>query len=84
MKQIYASARLSKRETDVLRLLGDGKTTSETAVQLKIGLKTAQAYCARLKRKLHAANLSRLIRVAVLWRAGVIDIVVKAIRLRRR
>jgi DNA-binding CsgD family transcriptional regulator len=84
VKQIYASARISRRETDVLRLLGDGKTTPEIAAKLKIGTKTVQAYCARLKGKLRAANWNQLIRIAVLWRAGVIDIVVKAIRLRRR
>jgi FixJ family two-component response regulator len=42
--QIYARATLSQRETEVLRLLGDGKTTSEIAAKLKISLKTVQEY----------------------------------------
>jgi DNA-binding CsgD family transcriptional regulator len=73
VNQIYANARLSQRETEVLRLLGDGKTTSEIAAKLKISMKTVQVYCARLKQKLDAANFNRLIRIAVLWRAGVAE-----------
>ena len=78
MKQIYAAAPLSRRKTEVLRLFGDGKTTAEIADKLKLGIKTVQAYCGRLKRKLHAANLNQLIRIGVLWRAGAAEIVVKA------
>jgi DNA-binding CsgD family transcriptional regulator len=80
VNQIYARATLSQRETEVLRLLGDGKTTLEIAAKLKISMKTVQAYCARLKEKLGAANLNRLIRIAVLWRAGVAEIVVRGVR----
>jgi DNA-binding CsgD family transcriptional regulator len=47
VNQIYASAALSQRETEVLRLLGDGKTTAEIAAKLKISLKTVNEYCAR-------------------------------------
>ena len=80
MNQIYARATLSRRETEVLRLLGDGKTTAEIAAKLKISLKTVQAYCARLKQKLDAAKFNQLIRIAVLWRAGVAEIVVRSVR----
>ena len=79
MNQIYARARLSRRETEVLRLLGDGETTAEIAKKLKISMKTVQEYCARLKKKLRAANRNRLIRIAVLWRAGIAEIVVRAV-----
>jgi DNA-binding CsgD family transcriptional regulator len=64
----------------VLRLLGDGKTTAEIAKKLRISMKTVQEYCARLKKKLRAANRNRLIRIAVLWRAGVAEIVVRGVR----
>jgi DNA-binding CsgD family transcriptional regulator len=80
VNQIYARATLSRRETEVLRLLGDGKTTLEIAAKLKIGMKTVQVYCARLKQKLDAANRNRLIRIAVLSRAGVAEIVVRGVR----
>jgi len=80
VKQIYATAPLSRRETEVLRLFGDGKTTVEIADKLKLGIKTVQAYCGRLKQKLHAANIYRLIRIAVLWGAGAAEIIVKGTR----
>ena len=51
MNQIHANARLSGRETEVMRLLGDGKTTAEIAAKLKISMKTVQEYCGRLKKK---------------------------------
>jgi len=80
VNEIRANARLSGRETEVLRLLGDGKTTSEIAAKLKISLKTVNEYCARLKRKLDAPKFNQLIRIAVLWRAGVGEIVVRRVR----
>ena len=80
MNRIYATARLSPRETEVLGLLGDGKTTAEIAAKLKISLKTVNEYCARLKRKLDAAKFNQLLRIAVLWRAGVAEIVVRGVR----
>jgi len=58
----------------------DGKTTLEIATKLKISMKTVQAYCGRLKEKLDAANFNRLMRIAVLWRAGVAEIVVRGAR----
>jgi DNA-binding CsgD family transcriptional regulator len=79
VNQIYTRAALSRREAEVLRLLGDGKTTPEIAAKLKVSLKTVQQYCARLKQKLDAANFSRLMRIAVLWRAGVAEIVVRGV-----
>ena len=80
MNQIYARAMLSRRETEVLRLLGDGKTTLEIAARLKISMKTVQAYCGRLKQELDAAKFSRPVRIAVLWRAGVAEIVIRGVR----
>ena len=65
-----------------MRLLGDGKTTPEIAAKLKISLKTVQEYCARLKQKLDAANFSQLLRIAILWRAGVAEIVVTGVRVK--
>jgi len=48
--------------------------------KLKISIKTVQAYCAKLKQKLNAANFNRLVRIAVLWRAGVAEIIVRGVR----
>jgi DNA-binding CsgD family transcriptional regulator len=77
VNRIYARAKLSQCETEVLRLLGDGKTTAEIARKLKISMKTVQEYCARLTKKLRAANRNRLLRIAVLWRAGATEILVR-------
>jgi DNA-binding CsgD family transcriptional regulator len=63
-----------------MRLLGDGKTTAEIAAKLKISLKTVNEYCARLNQKLDAAKFNQLLRIAVLWRAGVAEIVVRSVR----
>jgi DNA-binding CsgD family transcriptional regulator len=63
-----------------MRLLGDGKTTAEIAAKLKLSLKTVNEYCARLKKKLAAAKFNQLLRIAVLWRAGVAEIVVRGVR----
>jgi DNA-binding NarL/FixJ family response regulator len=78
---IYANLRLSGRETEVMRLLGDGKTTAEIAAKLKISLKTVNEYCARLKQKMSVAKPqpSHTNRSFVA-RAGVVEIVFKAIR----
>jgi DNA-binding CsgD family transcriptional regulator len=63
-----------------MRLLDDGKTTSEIAAKLKISLKTVNEYCARLKKKMGAANIRQLVRIAALWRARVAEIVVRSVR----
>ena len=41
--------RLSDRELEIFRLLGQGRTTSQIAEDLHLSLKTVQAYCARAK-----------------------------------
>jgi DNA-binding NarL/FixJ family response regulator len=79
-RQIYANATLSLRETEILRLLGDGKMTNEIAAELKITVKTVQDFYQKLKRKLRAENINQLIRIAVLSREGVAEIVLKATR----
>jgi DNA-binding CsgD family transcriptional regulator len=65
VKQLYAVATLSVRETQVLRLLGDGKTTNEIAAELKITVKTVQDFYQKLKRKLRAENIHQLVRIAL-------------------
>ena len=59
--------RLSDRELEVFRLLGQGRTTSEIAGDLNISLKTVQAYCARAKEKFGISSLNELLRAAIRW-----------------
>lgn len=58
---------LSDRELDVFRRLGQGKGTRRIAEDLRLSMKTVQAYCARIKDKLGLANVSELMREAVRW-----------------
>ena len=60
VRQIYANATLSLREMQILRLLGDGKTTNEIAAKLEISVKTVQDFYQKLKRKLRAENITNL------------------------
>ena len=79
VRQIYANATLSLRETQILRFLGDGKATNEIAAKLKISVKIVQDFYQKLKRKLRAENIHQLVRIAVLSHDGV-EIVVRATR----
>jgi DNA-binding NarL/FixJ family response regulator len=59
--------RLSDRELEIFRLLGQGRTPSEIAVDLNLSLKTVQAYCARAKEKFGVTSLTELLRAAIRW-----------------
>lgn len=59
--------RLSNRELQVFRLLGEGQTTRAIAEALGISIKTVETYCDHLKRKLGQQNGVALARKAVLW-----------------
>ncbi len=59
--------KLSERELEVFRLLGQGFETRRIAHVMGVSIKTVQAYCARIKEKLELANASELLREAVRW-----------------
>ena len=59
--------RLSDRELEIFRLLGQGRTTSQIAKDLNLSLKTVQAYCARAKEKFGVSSLTELLRAAIRW-----------------
>src|SRR5438270_148711 len=59
--------RLSDRELEIFRLLGQGRTTSQIAEDLHLSLKTVQAYCARAKEKFGVTSLTELLRAAIRW-----------------
>jgi DNA-binding NarL/FixJ family response regulator len=58
---------LSDRELEVFQLLGQGMETRQIAASLNVSIKTVQAYCARIKTKLHLSTASELLREAVRW-----------------
>ncbi|HEX4079852.1 MAG TPA: response regulator transcription factor [Rhizomicrobium sp.] len=68
LSSLHAPAKkLSDREIEVFRLLGQGYETRRVAQSLNVSIKTVQAYCARIKEKLQLANASELLREAIRW-----------------
>jgi DNA-binding CsgD family transcriptional regulator len=62
--------RLSGRELQVLSLLGEGRSTRETANSLHLSIKTVESHRQRIKRKLNLKTSVQLLRYAVLTRSG--------------
>jgi DNA-binding NarL/FixJ family response regulator len=58
---------LSDRELQVFALIGQGLPTRDIAGSLNVSVKTVQAYCARIKQKLHIGSATELLREAVRW-----------------
>lgn len=58
-------ARLSDRELQVLRLLGQGKSVSTIAEELRLSVKTISTYRARILEKLSCESTGELIRYAI-------------------
>ena len=58
---------LSLRETQVIRMLGEGKEMSEIATAIGISVKTIETYRARIKQKLEIKGRGGLIKFAVEW-----------------
>jgi DNA-binding NarL/FixJ family response regulator len=62
--------KLSDRELEVFRLLGEGLRTREIASQLHLSIKTVETYYERIKLRLNVQNLQDLSRQATLWVHG--------------
>jgi len=56
---------LSPRETQVLRLVAEGKTSKEIAVMLDLGLQTVRSYRKTLMKKIGVTNVAGLTQVAL-------------------
>jgi len=56
---------LTARETEVLKLLAEGKRAKEIALELKIGVKTAEAHRQNLMNKLEMHSIAELTRFAI-------------------
>ncbi|MFQ5703172.1 MAG: LuxR C-terminal-related transcriptional regulator [Gemmatimonadales bacterium] len=61
---------LTKRESEVLRLIGLGLSTREVAQELKLSSKTVETYRRHIKTKLKLENMTQVIRYAALWVSG--------------
>lgn len=59
---------LSNRELEVFTLLGEGMSTKEIASQMDVSPKTVESHRVRLKDKLDARDVTKLVAMAVSWR----------------
>jgi len=60
-------SRLSDRELEVFRLMGQGQATRQIAESLNVSAKTVQAFSARIKEKLGLSSSTELLREAIRW-----------------
>jgi DNA-binding NarL/FixJ family response regulator len=59
--------KLSDREFEIFRLLGEGRTTKEIADQLHLSHKTVAVHRGHIKEKLGISNANELVHQAVRW-----------------
>lgn len=59
--------RLSNRELEVFRLIGEGQSTRHIAEALHVSIKTVESHRAHIKEKLHLQDTVDLVRHAVQW-----------------
>jgi DNA-binding CsgD family transcriptional regulator len=59
--------RLSDRELEVFRLIGQGYGTREMAERLHLSQKTIETYRAHIKDKLDLLDTNELLRTAIQW-----------------
>ena len=62
-----AVGKLSDRELEVFRLIGQGRNTVEIADDLHLSVKTVETHRAHIKEKLALKNMSELISYASRW-----------------
>jgi len=58
---------LSRRDIEILRLLGEGRSLSQIADTIGVSYKTVANNCAQIKSKLGVTRTAELIRIAVLY-----------------
>jgi DNA-binding NarL/FixJ family response regulator len=59
--------RLSDREFEVFRLIGQGVPTGDIATRLRLSVKTVEVHRANIKVKLNVTTATELVRYAVRW-----------------
>ena len=63
----YLIDRLSDREVEVFRLIGQGHGTREIAQKLHLSIKTIETYRAHIKEKLNLSSAGEMLRYAIQW-----------------
>jgi DNA-binding NarL/FixJ family response regulator len=59
--------KLSDREIEVFRLMGEGRSTRQIAEELHVSVKTVETHRAHIKQKLHLRTGAELLKHAVQW-----------------
>lgn len=59
------AGQLTRRQREVLELVAEGRTTTEIALQLGVGIKTVESHRGAIMRRLGAQNLAELVQEAV-------------------
>jgi DNA-binding NarL/FixJ family response regulator len=65
-----SDAHLTEREHEVMRLLADGMTSKEAAMQLQISIRTVESHRINISRKLGFSSIADLVRYAI--RNGIV------------
>ena len=68
--QALRHRRLTDRELEVFRLIGQGHGTRQIAEELHLSVKTVESYYAHIKEKLSLKNARELLQHAVQWLAN--------------
>ncbi|HEY5600067.1 MAG TPA: response regulator transcription factor [Candidatus Manganitrophaceae bacterium] len=79
---MFERRNITKRETEVVRLVAEGFRNKEVAQKLKISVKTVETHRANIMNKLGLQNVAQLIHYAV--RKGIIHISQEAFEEARR
>ncbi|HEX4211300.1 MAG TPA: response regulator transcription factor [Candidatus Binataceae bacterium] len=69
----YNAPGLTKREREVLRLIGQGVSTKEIAQRLGISTKTAQVHSENIRMKLNLHSIAEMVRYAIKHRIVKLD-----------
>jgi DNA-binding NarL/FixJ family response regulator len=64
------ASQLTEREGEVMRLLADGKTSKQVAMQLQISIRTVESHRINISRKLGFSSIADLVRYAI--RNGIV------------
>ncbi len=62
---LHSRERLSPRQTQVLKLIAEGKTTKQAALELSISVKTVETHRSALMKRIGVHDLAGLVRYAV-------------------
>ncbi|MCP4714867.1 MAG: response regulator transcription factor [Deltaproteobacteria bacterium] len=66
-KEVSPLERLSAREIEIFRLIGQGRDTRQIAEKLEISKKTIDAHRANIKKKLEIKRGTELVQMAIKW-----------------